>query len=153
MEGIIHEDILYTFNLIKYLKKAAFLPEITYCYKRRLGSITTSTTHRIDGFCWREIYREILYHLTPGHEKDEFDYYGKRISSEYIRFVCDLQEFEEILQLFKEKCKLYGSRSLQLRLAVASVLGHFKYGKEIWTFLSWQKHPIKKIKAKLNATE
>ena len=150
-KGIIREDVLWVFYLIKYLKKACFVSEVTYHYKVRPHSIMTGTDHRTEGINLCTIYSIILNDLTPGHELDEFDYYGRRISREYIRFVRDVPDFNKVLQLCKDKCKFYGNRLLQLRLTVASVLGHLKFGQEIWTLLEWQKHPIIKIKAKLNA--
>ena len=150
-EGLLYEDNLWVFYLLRYLEKAAFVSDITYHYKKRPKSITTGTDFKTEGLSWCVIYRDILNDLTPGYEQEEFYYYRKGIGHDYLRYVRDVPEFEEIFRLCKEKCKVYGSRSLQLRLAVCSALGPLKYGWEIWKLMGWLIHPVKKIKAKLNA--
>ena len=150
-EGLLHEDCLWVFYLLRYLEKAAFVYEVTYHYKKRPNSITTGIDFKTEGLSWCVIYREILNNLTPGYEQEEFDYYRKGIGNDYIRYVREVPEFEEVFRLCKEKCKIYGSRSLQLRLAVCSVLGPLRYGWKIWKLIGWLIHPVKKTKAKLNA--
>ena len=150
-EGIIWEDQLWFFNLMKFLKKAAFVFEVTYHYKVRPQSITMSTECRTIGLNWCVIYCDILNNLTSGYEQEEFDLYGKRIGNTHIKYVREVPEFETVFQLCRDKCRVYGSRALQLRLAVCSVLGTLRYGWEIWNLMSWLIHPVKKMKAKLNA--
>ena len=76
---------------------------------------------------------------------------GASLLAWYKENEVDVPEFEDIFQLCRDKCKVYGSRSLQLWLAVCSVLGPLKYGRAIWNLMGWLIHPIKKIKAKQNA--
>ena len=150
-EGLLYEDCLWVFYLLRYLEKAAFVSEVTYHQKKRPNSITTGTDFKTKGLSWCVIYREILNDLTPEYEQEEFCYYGKRLCRFFLRYVHDVPEFEDIFRLCKDKCKIYGSRSLQLRLTVCSVLGPLRYGREIWNLICWLIHPVKKIKAKLNA--
>ena len=150
-EGLLYEDNLWGFYLLRYLEKAAFVSEVTYHQKKRPNSITTGTDFKTEGLSWCVIYREILNDLTPGYEQEEFDYYRKRICNDFLRFARNVPEFEKVFRLCKEKCKIYGSRSLQLRLAICSVLGPLKYGRKIWKLMAWLIHPVKKIKTKLNA--
>lgn len=150
-EGLLYEDILWTFYMLKYLKKAAFVSDITYHHKKRPKSITTGTDLKTEALNRCDIYREILSNLTPGYEQIEFDFYRTRIGNTYIKYVRDVPEFEEVFRLCKNKCKIYSSRSLQLRLSVCSVLGPLRYGREIWNLMGWLIHPVKQIKAKLNA--
>ena len=142
-EGLLYEDNLWVFYLLRYLEKAAFISEVTYHYMKRPKSITTGTDFKTKGLSWCVVYREILNDLTPGYEQEEFCYYGKRIGGDYLRYVHDVPEFEEVFQLCRDKCKVYGSRTLQLRLAVCSVLGPLKYGRAIWNLMGWLIHPIK----------
>ena len=150
-EGLLYEDNLWVFYLLRYLEKAVFVSDITYHQKKRPNSITTGTDFKTEGINWFVIYRDILNNLSPGYEQEEFGFYGKRIGGDYIRFVRDVPEFEGVFQLCKDKCRIYGSRSLQLRLTVCSVLGPLRYGREIWNLICWLIHPVKKMKAKLNA--
>ena len=134
-----------------FLEKVAFVSDITYHQKKRPNSITSGTDFKTKALSFCVIYREILNNLTPGYEQEEFGYYRKRIGHTYIKYVRDVPEFEDIFQLCRDKCKVYGSRSLQLWLAVCSGLGPLKYGRAIWNLMGWLIHPIKKIKAKQNA--
>lgn len=97
-EGIIHEDVLWTFYLLKVLNKACFVSKITYHWRNRPLSITTGTDLATRAHHYAIIYHEILSNLTPGHEQDEICYYGKRIGGDYLRYVHDVPEFEEVFQ-------------------------------------------------------
>lgn len=140
-EGIIHEDELWVFYLVKYLKKACFLPDITYHQKKRPGSITTGTdlSTRMANKCI--VYREVLSHLTPGYEQEEFDCYAGRINTSYFQYVREVPAFEEVLQLCREKSKQYGNRYLKLKLTAVYYLGKFRYGWVVMAALKRMKHP------------
>ncbi len=143
-EGIIYEDQLWIFYLMKYLKNASFVHEITYHYKIRPQSISTGSSSRTIGLNWCEIYGDILNHLTPEREIEEFGYYGKRIGANYVRYMHDAPEFKEILQICKDMCKVYGSLSLRLWLAVCTGLGTCRYSRNLLDFISRILHAVKK---------
>ena len=132
LEGIIHEDNLWTFYLLKYLKRAAFVFDITYHYRIRPDSIMTGTEYKIRNINFDVIYHDILTHLTSGYEQEEVNYYAKEIALLYVRHKHD---FQEVFQLCRDKCILYGCRGSRLRLDVSHALGQFKYGWMIWYFI------------------
>lgn len=143
-EGLLHEDFLWVFYLLKYVKKAAFVADITYHYQIRTQSITTSTDEKTRGYHFSIIYRDIMNNLTPGHEQEECNYYAGVIATMYVRYVRMVPEYKEILRLCQEKCKQYGSRYLQMILAVSSVLGKYRYGYTVWRWLMWGRRKIKR---------
>lgn len=149
-EGLLYEDNLWVFYLLRFLKKAAFVSDITYHQKKRPNSITTGINFKTKALSLCVVYREILNDLSPSYEKEEFFYYLRRIEKNYIRFVHDVPEFSEILQLCKDKCNMYGSSFLQLKLAIISILGPYRYGERIWTFMLWLLYPIRLLKVKLS---
>ena len=134
-EGLLHEDILWVFYLLKYVKKAAFVAEMTYHYQKRSQSITTSTDEKTRGYHLNVIYRDIMNNLTPGHEQQECNYYGVGVAGVYVRYVRIVPEYKDVLRLCQENCKQYGSRYLQMMLAVSSVLGKYRYGYTVWRCL------------------
>ena len=143
-EGMLYEDTLWTFNLLKYVKKAAFVADITYHYKKRSQSITTSTDEKTSGSHLNIVYREIMNNLTPGHEQQEYNFYGVGVAGVHVRYVRMVPECKEVLQLCQENCKQYGSRYLQMILAVSSVLGKYRYGYTVWRCLMWGRRIIKR---------
>ncbi len=143
-EGLLYEDNLWVFYLLKYVKKAAFVSDITYHKNIRPQSIMTSTDEKTRCYHLNVIYREIMNNLTPGHEHEECNYYAGVIATMYVRYVRMVPEYKEILRLCQEKCKQYGSRNLQLGLAVSSILGKYRYGYTVWRCMMWGRRKIKR---------
>ena len=141
-EGMLFEDSLWIFYLLKYVKKAAFVADITYHYKTRSQSITTNTNERVKWYIYSMIYREIMNNLTPGYEQEECNYYARFIAAAYVSYVRMVPEYKEVLQLCQKKCKQYGCRFSQMVLAVSYVLGKFPFGVPIWNCLMWVKKMI-----------
>lgn len=133
-ESLLFEDNLWIFFLVRYLSKAAFVPDITYHQKKRPNSITTSTDKRSEGLYYSIIYREILEHLTPRHELQEHAYYANRVGIDYIKYAHDVSKFEDVFRMYRNS-KRYGSRTLRIRLGFYHLLGKFKYGWAIFTFM------------------
>lgn len=141
-EGLLFEDNLWIFYLLKYVKRAAFVADITCHHKKRPQSITTSTNEQTKGNHLCIVYREILSNLTLGYEQDECDYYARVIASTYVKDGRMVPEYKEVLLLCREKCKLYGSRSSRLILTVSYILGRYKYGTAIWNGLLWMRRRV-----------
>ena len=140
-EGIIHEDVQWVFYLVKHLTKACFLQDITYHQKKRPESITTGTDVRTRLTNIGIVYRDVLTHLTSGHEQEEFDCYAGRVARCYFQYVREVPAFEEVLQLCREKSKQYGSRYLRFKLTAIYYLGKFRYGWVVMVILKRMKHP------------
>lgn len=141
-EGLLFEDNLWIFYLLKYVKKAAFVADITCRHKKRPQSITTSTNEQTRMYHLSIVYHDILNNLTPGYEREECDYYARIIASAHVRYVRMVPEYKEVLLLCREICKQYGSRYSQLMLAVSYILGKYKYGSIIWKGMIWVRRKI-----------
>ena len=74
LEGLLFEDNPWTCFWLKCVKNAYFLPEITYHYKIRSGSIVTGTTKDISEIHRLRGYHAVVTHLTEGYEKQEIKY-------------------------------------------------------------------------------
>lgn len=74
IEGLLHEDIPWTFYWLKYVKNAWFLSDVTYHYMIRHGSIVTGTKTTAREVHLLRGYHDMITHLTPGYEKQEIEY-------------------------------------------------------------------------------
>ena len=138
-EGIIHEDVLWFFYLLKYLNKACFVSAITYHWRQRPHSITTGTDQATEAYHWALVYHDILSNLTPGHEQEEFSFHARRFCSILLRFFSYDSGMEEVFMLCCDLSRQYGDGRLRFTLAVYRFLGAFKYG---WVFISLWKRVI-----------
>jgi hypothetical protein len=127
-EGIIHEDVLWFFYLLKYLNKACFVSAITYHQKKRPHSITTGTDRATVAHHWALVYHDILSNLTPGHEQEEFRFYEKRFCSILLNFFRYDSGMEEVFLLCWDLSRQYGDGRMRFKLAVYRFLVSFKYG-------------------------
>lgn len=132
MEGLLYEDNLWTFYLVKYLKNAIFLQDITYHQYKRPMSITTGMGEEVRIKSFITIYQDILTHLTPGFEKEEYNYYVKCIVGSYFSNVRIVPQFKDVLKPCQRLGRRYGSWKDRIRLAMYSFLGHFRNGQAVW---------------------
>ena len=137
-EGIVHEDNLWVFYLLKYVQRAAFIEDVTYHYIFRPLSITKggNKTLRVRSLC--AIYSDILAHLTPGYEPQEFAYYATQMADSFFSYVRVVPQFKEVLTQCRSLGRTYGSLKLRLSLTFMSFLAKFKYGSYVWKLVS---HP------------
>lgn len=140
-EGVILEDSLWTFKLLKHLSCVCFIPQKTYIYKRRQNSIVTGANYNALAESVRVIFRHILTNLTSGYEHQEFDFYAKKFSFFYARFLCIAPGFKEDLLPWQAKAKDYGSWGVRLRLTVSHYLAKVKYGWVVLSLLKWIDDP------------
>jgi hypothetical protein len=150
-EGIIFEDQLWFFYLLKYLNKACFVSTITYHQKKRPHSITTGTDRATMAHHYAIVYHDILSNLTPGHEQEEFSLYAKRFCSIYPKFFRYDSGMEEVFLLCWDLSRQYGNGRLRLMLAICRFLGSFKYGwvvVALWTRVKRPSMILRDIKRK-----
>lgn len=135
-EGLLYEDNLWEFYLLKHLNRAAFCSDVTYHQWKRPQSITTGTGERERMDSKAKIYREILETLTSGHEREEYNFYARRVSGEYVRYGGIVPEYRQVFKLYIKECSRLGDGSLYLRLILCSILGRLR----VWTGLAQIKH-------------
>ena len=119
-EGIKWEDALWSFFVIKYLRHAFFIQDITYHYYIRPESITSSSSHEALLQNFGEIYLEISNNFTKGESNVEAKYFFKRFVSYF--FQCpDNPNYVMSAKLFK-KALAEGHYSKELFLLEATIL-------------------------------
>jgi glycosyltransferase involved in cell wall biosynthesis len=127
-EGLLWEDTLWAFYLLKHLTKACFVPDITHHYIKRPTSITEDTDNRNRGINYNIIYHDIITNMTPGHEREEYIFFAPEIGIRYTKYVKEAPEIKETFQLWLEKTNRYGNRFTTTYLSICNSLGKFKYG-------------------------
>ena len=124
-EGIINEDLLWTFHLIKYLSRAQLCNDVTYYYHIRPNSIVSSTSSEKRGKNYIYVYDDIFHNLTPQKEKEELKGYMSTfcvVLASYIRYVPDLKP---VLRLYQKLAKSHGCWSVYFTLSVVAFVSRF----------------------------
>lgn len=124
-EGIIHEDHLWMFYLMKCLQSAYLYEDVTYYHPIRPGSIVTSTDKKTEGNSFRIIFDDILHHLTPAKEKFELQSYLYMFCKRYLAFVSDVPALHNILKLYGKRAKQHACWYIYMVLIAIGVIGHF----------------------------
>ena len=83
-EGLLWEDGLWQFYVMKYLDHLYFVPDYTYIYKIRPHSIMTSTSASDRIGYLAGVYNDIFSHFTPGEEERETSFYLRSFCNNYV---------------------------------------------------------------------
>ena len=100
-EGLLYEDNLWSFFMVKYLTHVYIVPEVTYLYYKHPNSITTGTSKEEEVRHYSVVYEEIARHFTPGEEAREAAYYLPDFRLHYQQFP-DNPSFRRIARLFEK---------------------------------------------------
>ena len=145
-EGIVHEDHLWMFYLMKCLQNAYLCDAITYYHPIRPGSIVTSTNKRTEGESFQNIFDDILHHLTPAKEKFELQNYLYMFCKRYLSFVDDVPSFRHTGKLYRERAKQYGCWYAYMVLVAIGVIGHFGNPSKILGWLNAMRWKVNRKK-------
>ena len=107
-EGIIIEDYLWTFYVMKYLSTVYIVKDITYHYYRRQGSIATSSDDQKFAKSYSIIYDEILRNLTPGREDKELSRNLEGFCKRYLKYKAEFPVFTTLYDLYRKQSGRYG---------------------------------------------
>ena len=140
-EGILFEDQLWTFYLLKHLKKVAFEKKVTYHQKKRPFSITTGTDDKTRFFNYNIVYSDMLSHLTAGFEEEELEYITMCIGGMFVRYGYKSPICKDVYRLLGNMNRIYGNRGNRLLLGITPILGQFKYGSLLWRIMLQLEHP------------
>lgn len=124
-EGIIVEDILWMFYVMKYISTIPLVKDITYHYYKRPGSIMTSSDPIKFGNSYSIIYEDVLQHLTSGRENKELSRYLAGFCKCYLQHKKDIVLYNDLYRLYRDHCRQYGCWYSYLVLSVVSIIGSF----------------------------
>ncbi len=140
-EGILHEDVLWLFYLMKYVSYIHLISDITYRHRKRPGSITTGTAKKNTAIHYSIVYQEIITHLTSGFEEEESRFYVRSFSICFCRYAKIEPTYQVVFSLYWGKVRQLKLYSCCLFLAIVYVIGKFKYGWMVYSLLIRLKHP------------
>lgn len=120
-EGIIWEDTLWSFYVMKHLSHAYLLKDVTYLYNKRPHSITTETEDVVKRRYWGMVYHEISKNLTPGDGNREVRFYTREFCSQYIHCFHD-ELYRETAKNFKKELSLIKNPSKYLLLMITDIM-------------------------------
>lgn len=124
-EGVICEDLLWTFYLIKYLCNAQLSNDVTYYYHIRPDSILTASGVQKIGRNKVLIFNEMLQNLTSGKEKSEIKGYLSTFCAVVANYTTSVIELKPLIRLYKKKAKQYGCRSVTIIITAVEFVSHF----------------------------
>ena len=122
-EGIVFEDLIWVFYLMKNLKRACLCNDVTYYYCIRSGSISTEVQKASVG-CYAVMFDEIMHHLTAGREQEEIKGFLYYFIKRYVSYVKIAPEFKDTIRLYKRKAQQYHCWCEYVVLSVASGIGN-----------------------------
>ena len=116
-EGLLYEDNLWNYYLMRYLSLAAYVDNVTYLHHRRPGSICTSMPYEENLRYHGRIYEEVAKNVLPGERVEEIVWYVRRFSMHYIDAHDDPRYRFAFLVFYRELSdKQYNREALMLML-------------------------------------
>ena len=140
-EGALYEDVLWLFLLLRYVSNAYFIPDITYHYRKRQGSICTATDKQTSARHYCMAFEDIINQLTPGHESEEIKFYGiffSKLCLSYAHYYPSMKEVSLMYLKYAWKLRCF---TVGRKLVVYYILGRYRFGRMVLTLLVRLKHP------------
>lgn len=127
-EGLLYEDMLWMFYVVKSLKSICFCRDVTYHYYVRPDSIVNSADSLTTGNSFYDIYSEVLNALTPKREQCELDGYVEGFCKRYMTFRKSIPRFEDLYRLYRNSTKKHGCHFSNLKLRIAKMMTKIPLG-------------------------
>lgn len=102
-EGIINEDDLWSFYLLKCLKNVYLCDSVTYYYQIRPNSIMTGSNGVCVGNSFVIIYNEILNNLSVAKERDELYGHLYTFCKRYLVYYKDAPALSGTMDLYRKR--------------------------------------------------
>lgn len=106
-EGIINEDDLWSFYLLKCLRNAYLCDSVTYYYHIRPNSIMTGSDGVCVGNSFVAIYNEILDNLSEKKEREELYGHLYTFCKRYLVYFKDAAALSGTMDLYKKRAVQY----------------------------------------------
>lgn len=132
-EGVLFEDTLWTFFVVKYLSHIYTIPDVTYYYHKRPNSITTGTSKKEKAYYWGLVYEEIANNFTHGESGREAKYYVRDF---YRRCAASLDSpsFARGASLFKKALSGEQYKTERVILSITVILSKTAFGRYLFPF-------------------
>ena len=148
-EGIIFEDLLWTYYLFNYASQIRVSTEITYIYYIRPGSICTGTDLQTRAKYKGIVLYEVLSNLPQGIEGDVLKRYIDVFFYKGVNYVRKVSVYKSAFALYWKLARKYHCRSVQIDLALAYVSSYFKNGNMVFGKLRILSRRIARLKNRI----
>lgn len=151
-EGVIHEDYLWIFYVVKYLRHLCAIPEITYHYCIRPLSICTGTSKSEKAFYLGIIFEDMASHFTPGEEAREAKFYLD-LFYQFFYNNLGIESYKRTLPLFEKALTGSEYQRERRRLWVLRLSSKSEFWR--WTFFfcirihAYLRNPYRRLKRSL----
>lgn len=143
-EGMLWEDSLWMFYVMKHLSKLYITNQLTYYYYRRPGSITTGTDRKIRCSHLIRKFDEISRNFTVGESGRETKYFLYWVCFCLINNGTD-KSFNQTLLSFKRALADDGYVKEELCLSIVMFLSKFALGRGACRIAYWVRDSMKEI--------
>lgn len=130
-EGLLWEDNLWTFYVMKYLNHLYIIEDVTYFKYNRPDSIGSSTNVCTQIHYMMQIYYDISSHLTPNDGNREARYYVKRFCCHCVDNSHD-ELYQKITHNFRKELSVIHNPFDCLLLTATDMMGKFGMCKEVF---------------------
>lgn len=130
-EGVIWEDFLWTFHVMKYLKHLCMIEDVTYLRYLRSDSIVLGTDMNTKLYNWGLIFHEISSDFTPGDSNREARFYTKEFCRQYIHCFHD-ELYRETAKNFRRELSLIKNPSKYLCLVITDIMARSWIGRQCY---------------------
>lgn len=124
-EGLLYEDQLWMFYMLKHLKRVSICSDRTYLYHIRPHSITMEADKKLVGESFQITYDEILHHLTDGKEQEELNLYKLGFCKRMLLHKREVPAMKNTYSLYRDLMKQNGSRKNAYLLQMVNFLSSF----------------------------
>jgi len=128
LEGLIHEDVLWSFFVYNHLTKLSVIPDVTYIHYITENSIMTTTSQKRSGYNWAIILNKISHNITPPHSSLLLYKYSYK-SVEWIPLAYSTPQYYRcILPLFMQLF-MVPRKKIAIKYLIFSLLYPFHRGR------------------------
>ena len=133
-EGLLFEDRLWCYYLMRHLSHAAFVKDVTYLYRLRPDSIVTATKYENILLHRGLFYLEYAKNVVPGEHIEEAEYYSKGFCDYYIDAHND-PNYQYAYSIFRRELSDGRHRRMLFVLSLTHHLGKNNAGRRLFKFL------------------
>lgn len=147
-EGILWEDVLWSFFVIKKLNHLYIIPDVTLMYFIRPNSILTGTSFHNKAYHFEKVYAEIAANLTEGEEGGEAKIFLRGFCSNFINNY-DSPISKHTVQVFLEALSGRAYTRERLYLKTVILLSKFWLGRTAFAIARSVRKAIKEMGKRL----
>ena len=127
-EGLLYEDVLWSYYLIGHLSRAVIIADVTYIYYCRPGSIVTETEYQEKLRQHGRIFREIADHIVSGERIEVTERWLPDFCLCYVD-TSDYPDYQYVYDIFHHQLSEERHRLAAYRLATARYLSKNRMGR------------------------